>query len=184
MNKKLAELILYISEELADDRYPGFKVKLHKILCRADFAAYRSQGRSITGESYVHYDNGPFLKGVEPTVAKLRNLGIARWGEPDSFNAIRLDASRKSEASRVCSVEELAWIREAIEWARDRPAQDVVIESHQWFGWRATTNAEVIPYDTAVIGDQRELSGEENAWALDLITRYREHKRQKAEHCP
>jgi Protein of unknown function (DUF4065) len=184
MNKKLAELILYISEQLADDRYPGFKVKLHKILCRADFAAYRSRGRCITGEEYVHYDNGPFLKAVDSTVEKLQHLGVARWTEPDQYKAIRLEAFRQSQALSLCDEEEIAWVRDAITWARDRPAQDIVIESHRWFGWRATANAEVIPPSTAVVGDFRALSGEENEWALDLIARYREHKREKAEYCP
>ena len=183
MNQKLAELILFISDQLRDDRYPGFKVKLHKILCRADFAAYRSRGQSITGETYIKYENGPFLQAVDPTVAKLKNAGVAQWAVPDQFNAIRLETSRSADLSSYTQ-EEIDWVREAIEWARHRETQDIVTESHQWFGWRVTPNGEAIPYSTAVAGDVRTLSEDENAWALSLITRYREHKRQKAEYCP
>lgn len=184
MNKKLAELILFISEQLAKDRYPGFKVKLHKILCRSDFAAYRARGEAITKEVYVHYENGPFMKAIEPTVAKLQNMGVARWTDPDQHGAIRLETFRRSNIQRVCTPEEIGWVQEAIDWARDRPAADVVSESHLWFGWRSTSDKEVIPYNTAVVGDYRALAEEENAWALDLITRYRAHKREKAEPCP
>ncbi len=183
MNKKLAELILFVSEELADDRYPGFKVKLHKILCHADFAAYRARGHSITGEDYVHYENGPFLKAIDPTVAKLQNLGIAKWTPPDQFNAVRLEATRRANLS-FCAEEEIAWVRAALHWARNRKTEDVIIESHRWFGWRATHNAEKIPYSTSVVGDFRALSADENSWALDLIKGYREHKDNKAEYRP
>jgi hypothetical protein len=184
MNKKLAELILFVSEHLGSDRYPGFKVKLHKILCRADFAAYRSRGSSITGENYVHFDNGPFMAAIESTVAKLSMAGVARWAEPDQHNAIRLEAARKSRFLEMADSVEVDWILESVDWARDRPANDVVEESHDWFGWRATANRETIPYNTAVVGDARALSEEENAWALDLIARYRAHKRENAEYCP
>lgn len=184
MNQKLAELILFISEQLVDDRYPGFKVKLHKILCRADFAAYRARGRSITGENYVNYDNGPFLKAIEPTVAKLRMTGVAQWAPEDQYGAIRLDAFRPSRAPEICEEEELAWVRDAITWARDRRSQDVVLESHRWFGWITTRNNEVMPYDTAVVGDFRALDQDENTWALDLIARYRDFKRARQEYCP
>jgi Protein of unknown function (DUF4065) len=184
MNQKLAELILFISEELARDRYPGFKIKLHKILCHADFAAYRARGESITGESYVHYENGPFLRAIDPTVNKLSQAGVARWAEPDQYNAIRLEAFRGSNVQGVCTEEEIRWVREAIDWARDREAEDVVLESHRWFGWVSTRNQETIPYSTSAVGDVRALSSDEAAWALDLITRYRAYKRQKAEHYP
>jgi hypothetical protein len=184
MNRKLAELILFISEELARDRYPGFKIKLHKILCRADFAAYRARGQSITGENYVHFDNGPFLRAVESTVTKMGQAGMARWAVPDQYDAIRLEGSRSSNVQAVCTEDEIQWVRDAIDWARDRRAEDIVIESHRWFGWVTTRDRETIPYNTSVVGDVRALSSDENAWALDLITRYRAYKLEKAEYCP
>ena len=51
--RKLAELILYISQRYATD--PNFgMVKLNKALYFPDFSAYASWGETITGAEYQH----------------------------------------------------------------------------------------------------------------------------------
>src|SRR5258708_19742785 len=57
-DRKLAELILFISERSEGD--PRFGAgKLNKLLFYSDFGAYRLFGKSITGQQYQNLSNGP-----------------------------------------------------------------------------------------------------------------------------
>ena len=56
--KKLEELILYISEQCADDPTRG-AVKLNKILCYSDFLFYAYHDRGITNVEYQKLPKRP-----------------------------------------------------------------------------------------------------------------------------
>ncbi|HEX6367703.1 MAG TPA: type II toxin-antitoxin system antitoxin SocA domain-containing protein [Longimicrobium sp.] len=57
-HRKLAELILYISDRHETDEWYG-STRLAKTLFYADFLFYAKHGRSITQERYVRKPNGP-----------------------------------------------------------------------------------------------------------------------------
>src|SRR5687767_8161280 len=57
-HRKLAELILYISDRHETDETYG-STRLAKTLFYADFLFYAKYRRSITGERYVRRPNGP-----------------------------------------------------------------------------------------------------------------------------
>jgi len=63
--KKLAELILYISEKCANDPTFG-AVKLNKILCFSDFLFYAYNDRGITNVEYQKLPNGPAPRRLIP----------------------------------------------------------------------------------------------------------------------
>src|SRR5437868_7055571 len=63
--KKLEELILYISEQCADDPTFG-AVKLNKILCYSDFLFYAYHDRGITNVEYQKLANGPAPRRLVP----------------------------------------------------------------------------------------------------------------------
>src|SRR5690242_6208170 len=63
--KKLAELILYISQKCATDPKFG-AVKLNKILYLSDFIAFGNWGEPITAVEYQHLRMGPAPRRLVP----------------------------------------------------------------------------------------------------------------------
>jgi len=183
MNEKLAQMLLYVAQKLAGDRCNG-KTKIHKILFFSDFEAYRQTGQSISGENYIKYDQGPFLPAVEPTVQKMTNRNLAAWELPNDSGEIRLALRTTAIKTNLLSEREIAIIDSTISGFWGWSAGAVSNRSHRLFGWLTTPNGQVIAYNSSYVGDPRPLNHEENAWALDLIGRYREWKREKAEYCP
>lgn len=57
-HRKLAELILYVSDRHETDQWYG-STRLAKTLFYADFLFYAKHGRSITQERYIRKPNGP-----------------------------------------------------------------------------------------------------------------------------
>jgi Antitoxin SocA-like, Panacea domain len=183
MNRKLAQMLLYVAHGLAGDRWNG-KTKIHKILFFSDFEAYRQTGRSISGENYIKFDQGPFLRAIEPTVQKMAHSNLAAWAPQNEWGEIQLAPRMAEIPTNLLSEQEMAIIDATIQRFWGWTATAVSNQSHRLFGWLTTPNGTVIPYNSAYVGDPRPLKTAENDWALDLIGRYREWKREKAEYCP
>lgn len=182
MNEKLAQALVYVARKLAGDPRNG-RTKIHKILFNADFESYRRFGRSITGEDYIKLDRGPFLRAVEPTVRKLAQRNQAEWAPPNERGEIQL-IPKADIGVDLLSQEEIGILDATMKRFWGWSADAVSNLSHRLFGWLTTPHGRVIPYNSAYVGDPRPLTGEEDSWALDLIGRYREWKREKAEYCP
>ena len=183
MNQKLAQMLLYVAHKLTGDQWNG-KTKIHKILFFSDFDAFRQTGQSISGEDYIKYDQGPFLPAVDTTVRKLANGNIADWAQPNERGEIQLEIRAAQIKTDLLSAAEIAIIDSTVQRFWGQTARAVSNQSHRLFGWLTTPNSKVIPYKSAYVGDPRPLNADENDWALDLIGRYREWKREKAEYCP
>lgn len=183
MNEKLAQMLLYVAHRLADDQWNG-KTKVHKILFFSDFEAFRQTGQSISGESYVKYDQGPFLPCLETTAAKMVYRNLAAWEPPNQWGEIRLVLRTDKIKTDLLSRQEMAIIDSTIQRFWGWTARAVSNQSHRLFGWLTTPNGGEISYNSSFVGAPRPLTEDENAWALDLIGRYREWKREKAEYCP
>jgi antitoxin SocA-like protein len=183
MNEKLAQMLLYVAHKLTGDECNG-KTKIHKILFFSDFDAFRLTGQSISGETYIKYDQGPFLPAVDATVRKLANRNVADWAPPNDRGEIQLNIYAPQIKADLLSVAEIATIDSTVQRFWGQTAAAVSNRSHRLFGWLTTPNGSIIPYNSAYVGDPRPLNPAENAWALDLIGRYREWKRDKAEYCP
>jgi hypothetical protein len=182
MNRKLAHMLLYVAEMVEGDPRAG-KTKLHKILFFSDFEAFRRTGKSISGEQYLKYERGPFLKSLDSTVNKMSNAGLATWAPPNELKEIRLIPRVKADASILTEVERQI-LNSNVKRFWGISADGVSNLSHRLFGWQTTPNGQEIPYNSAYVGDPRPLDSTETAWARDLIGRYREWKRQKQEYCP
>jgi hypothetical protein len=116
-------------------------------------------------------------------VNKLSNRGQAEWARPNHWNEVRLLPKGKPNANLLTD-EDRRIIDGAVKRFWGLSAATVTDISHRVFGWKTTPNGQEIPYNSAHVGDPRPLSSDETTWALDLIGRYREWKRQKAEYCP
>jgi hypothetical protein len=72
--RKLAELIIYVSQKCACDASFG-GTKLNKILFFSDFSAYGKRGKSITGCDYQRIPAGPAPRRLVPVRDALIEAG-------------------------------------------------------------------------------------------------------------
>lgn len=150
--RRLAELILYISQKSADD--PNFgQTKLNKILFFADFSAYGRWKETITGAEYQHLPEGPAVCRMLPIQRELKNedaLAIQitdYWG----FNQKRPINLREPDLSDF-SGKHIALIDLWIDRLRPMTASEVSRFSHETAAWRATVDRETIHPKMALLG--------------------------------
>ncbi len=161
-SQRFKELVLYLAARSTDD--PGFgSVKLNKLLFFADFEAYRTLGRPLTGAHYQKLRWGPAAIEFLPLQDELLRDGLAvletreRGGHEQ-----RVTVAMAEPDLRLFSPEEIAVVDRVLEELRSIGAVSVSELSHERSaGWNLVEEGEVIPYDTAFIsmGDPpRELS--------------------------
>jgi hypothetical protein len=152
--KKLAELILYISRKSAGDPRFG-AIKLSKLLCFCDFFAFGLTGRSITEAEYQHLENGPAPKRLRPVRKELERQGdlhVEHVPLKSGNEQIRTVALREAELSQFSGAE-IALIDNVIDRYWDDDADSIIKRSHDLIGWRATKLKETIPLNSILVSD-------------------------------
>lgn len=160
---KLAELVLYISDRCSDDETFG-ATKLNKILHAADFLAYATFGKAITGVDYFHLPQGPGPRRFVPVrehLIETHRLAIqerTRFGFKQSRPIALEEADLSSFEAR-----EIALVDEIIKILDGKSATAVSEGSHVnrfSLGWQLTHDREVIPYDTVFVSAMRPTADE------------------------
>lgn len=64
-DRKLGELLLYVSQQLADEPSAG-SIKINKLLYFAEQTHMRTTGRPITGADYQRLEHGPAPRRLVP----------------------------------------------------------------------------------------------------------------------
>lgn len=151
---KLKELILYVANKSEDDPRFG-ATKLNKILYYADFAAYRTLGKSITGADYQNLSEGPAPKQLLLRRNELLKAGDAVVERRQYYDGVqqRLIAHRPPDPE-VFSEEELAIVDQVIDDLWDKNGTEVSHKSHKELGWLLTKRGEAIPYASAFFTSQ------------------------------
>ena len=165
---KLQELILYIACRCEED--PSFgKTKLYKILFYSDFAAFEKTERSITGEEYRRYPQGPVPAHGEDALLSLNEAGVLEIIERDRFGKAqqRPRALRDMKAGTL-TPEELAYVDEAVRFLWGRSARETSDLSHQFIGWLAAGDYEPIPYETVFL-DNSPMTEAEEEYCRELV---------------
>ncbi|MBZ5647948.1 MAG: SocA family protein [Acidobacteriia bacterium] len=148
-DRKLAELILYISQKCANDPTFG-AVKLNKILCYSDFLFYAYHGRGITNVEYQKLPYGPAprrLKPVRNQLIKRRALALQDVVLKNGHVQKRTVNLRQPNLS-LFSGDEIALVDRVIESTEKMPSGVVSDYSHNLVGWLVVDEGETIPYDT------------------------------------
>jgi len=152
--KKLAELILYISQKCAHD--PDFgATKLNKILYFSDFFAFGNWGESITGAEYQNLRRGPAPRRLLPVRDQLKSDG-ALVIQPvyllSGFVQHRTVNLREPDLKDF-KAREIALVDHVIDQLSGLSAIQTSELSHQYVGWKATREYETIPYETIFFSD-------------------------------
>ena len=149
--EKFRELILYIAEKT--EGFPGFgDTHLNKALYWADFDAYSSLGRPVTGARYFKLPHGPGAKPLVPVRDELAEEGFVEIVEPPlgSFEARKTRAKRAPDTS-LFSIEELELVDRLVSRLQGLTAKKVSDLSHDEVGWNLVALYDDIPYQAALI---------------------------------
>ena len=166
-NKKLQELILYISMKSEGDERFG-KVKLNKLLFFSDFRAFLYHGKSITGQDYQALQQGPAPKSMLPVLNAMEALGeiAVREKEYHGYNQQRVFAIRPPDIDAF-DPKEIALIDEVITKHWGHTGKDISDKSHDFIGWALAKPGEIIPYSVVMVGT-RELTAREREKGIKL----------------
>jgi hypothetical protein len=147
--RKLAELILYISQKCANDPTFG-ATKLNKILCYSDFLFYAYHDRGITNVEYQKLPNGPAPRRLIPVREELIENGdlamqevILKTGETQ-----KRTVNLRTPNLDLFTGSEIAMVDRMIESMQGITAEDVSEMSHALLGWLVADEGETIPYNS------------------------------------
>lgn len=150
---RFENLVLYLAERSqgVDEGYG--KVKLNKLLFRADFEAYRLLGVSITGEEYKREELGPVAAHLPSLLTRFERKGVLSILEVPKGPYVRqvpvVQQGHQSDPT-IFSDEERAIIHHTLEELREHGAKAVSDWSHEnSVGWRVKKTGKVIPYSSA-----------------------------------
>jgi hypothetical protein len=172
--EKLAELILYISQQCVEDGKFG-ATKLNKILYYSDFLAYGTYGRAITGVPYCHRPKGPAPQRLLPIRRYLeanRALIVKKIPLRGGKEQHRTIALRNPDL-RDFTQDDLALVNGLIKFFWDLDADESSELSHQMVGYKVTEMDDPIPYRTIFFSDP-PLTKQEEEYARMLVQRGRE----------
>lgn len=161
--KKLAELILYISQKCANDPTFG-ATKLNKILCYSDFVFYAYNDRGITNVEYQKLPNGPAPRRLIPVRNELIENGDLAMQEVilKSGETQKRTVNLRTPNLDLFTGAEIAMVDRIIESMQGRTAEDVSEMSHTLVGWLVADDGETIPYNSIYFAnpplDEAEIS--------------------------
>lgn len=150
--RKLAELILYISQQYANDSNFG-SVKLNKALFFPDFSAYASWGETITGAQYQHLPEGPTVVRMLPVLDALKDERSIAIQPVNHFGFTQKRPVNLRQPDLIhFTGREIALVDAWLEKLRPMNATEVSDLSHKTAGWRTTKNGDIISPNTVFIG--------------------------------
>lgn len=178
-DKKLRELVLYISQESEGDDFFGM-VKLNKLLFNIDFVAYRATGISVTGQTYQALEQGPAPKRMLPILKNMEKRSeVALREEPFfGYTQKRPLALRQAELS-LFSSDEIVLVDRMIKRFWKMKATQISEQSHAFVGWSLAEKGEAIPYGVALLG-RDELTEQQKKHAAHAEKRARKWHESRA----
>ena len=159
-DKRLGELILYISKECERDSTFG-SVKLNKILWWSDFIAYAQFGTPITGSEYRSLEKGPAPKRLVPVRQKLIGAQEAVI-QPNQVGPThvqqRVIPLREADLEMFTG-REIDLVNRVIRGLWEETAQTVSEWSHGK-AWQIAPLGESIPYEAIFLSDEPPTASE------------------------
>lgn len=153
--KKFRELLIYVASKCQSD--PSFgAIKLNKILFHADFFAYGSLGKPITGMEYMKLEHGPAPRLLAPIRDEMQAANDIVLVHPTRYGLKhdRVVPRREPDLS-LFTAEEIALVDSVIESCRGATAADLSAATHGYRGWLMALHLkDTIPYEAVFLSDE------------------------------
>ena len=151
--KRLREAVLYVSQKCEQAPYFG-KVKLNKIIWRADFESFAQRGQPVTGRQYQRLRQGPAPVEMLPILNELQAEGLISYrirkiGDYEEQRPIAL----QSPVLTMFSKQDLDYLDQAISVYREKTRSEVSDISHG-AACKSRDDGDPMPYELAYLSDQ------------------------------
>jgi len=147
--KKYKNIILFFANKIKNGTLG--KLKIMKLLYFLDFDFFEKYGKSVSGDEYLRFDNGPvprmaekFLKAMNGTEIKISKIKVA-----DGFNDQQYIEPLKMYDISVFSKEELMLMGEVADKWEKFSGTEMKTASHGEAPWIATKPDDIIDYNLA-----------------------------------
>jgi Protein of unknown function (DUF4065) len=164
---RLRELILYVAHQCKSARRFG-KIKLYKIIWKADFEAFAERQVPITGRPYQRLRFGPAPVEMAPLLEEMQQDGLLRFESVDlgeGYIELR-PVALVAPSMKYFSPDDIEFVDRVIKYYWNKTGKETSDESHG-VAWRTRSDYDAIPYEMAFLSDER-LSGEAAKKVLSL----------------
>ncbi|MFA5000780.1 MAG: Panacea domain-containing protein [Candidatus Paceibacterota bacterium] len=146
-NKKYKNVILYFADRIQNGTLG--KLKMMKLLYYLDFDFFEKHGRSITGDEYLRFENGPVPRMAEKLLKEMNGQEIKITAKKVG---VGLNDQQHIQALRaydlnVFSREELVMLEEVADKWEKFSGSEMKSATHGEAPWIATKPNEVIDYN-------------------------------------
>jgi hypothetical protein len=154
--ERFDELVLLFSARSESDPRMS-RVKLNKLLYRADFEAFRRFGHSLTGATYIRGEHGPMASELPAAETRLGGKGYLAWKHEAAGPHIqKIPEARVQPEPALFSPDELEVIDSALHELREHGGKGAREWSHrESAGWNLVDDGKAIPYETAYVSTKR-----------------------------
>lgn len=145
--KKYKNAIIYFANKVQNGTLG--KLKMMKLLYYLDFDFFEKYGRSVTGDQYLRFENGPVPRFAEKILKEMdgKEIKITRRKVADGYNDQQHIEALTNFDVNVFSKEELIMLEEiASKWEKFT-GTEMKSASHGEAPWIATKPDDVIDYN-------------------------------------
>jgi len=147
--KKYKNAVLFFANKVRNGTLG--KLKMMKLLYYLDFDFFEKYGKSVTGDSYLRFENGPVPQTAEKILKNMtgKDIKVTRRTMPKGYNDQQLIEPLKDFDMSVFSKEELVMLEEIADKWEKFSGSDMKMASHGEAPWIATKPNGVIDYNLA-----------------------------------
>lgn len=150
---RLKEAILYVAQKGERMKFFG-RIKLNKILWRADFRSFFLRHQPVTGRGYQKLEWGPALIEMAPVVNELLRAGLLiEEARTHGDKTEHRPVAKANPVLRYFSPEDLEFLDESVSHYWDMNGTEASDESHG-IAWKARNIGDPIPYEAAYFEDK------------------------------
>ncbi len=161
--ERLKDMIHYVVE-VTPPQSLG-KTKLNKILWFSDREMYLKKGKTISGDSYLRFPQGPVSKNILLALDELQSENrIVMHKVRNASYEQYLFFSLVEPSLSAFSTEEISVIAAQIAWISPLSAKEISAVSHDRT-WDTFENGEEIPMYAVLASQTRELTPADLEWA-------------------
>ena len=145
--KKYKNVVLFFANKIQNNTLG--KLKLMKLLYFLDFDFFEKYGKSVTGDEYLRFENGPVPRMAEKMLKAMsgQDISITRRKIKDGYNDQQLVQPLRAFDVNLFTKEEILMMEEiAGKWERFS-GTEMKNASHGEAPWIATKPNEVIDYN-------------------------------------
>ena len=147
--KKYKNVVLFFAKKVRNGTLG--KLKMMKLLYFLDFDFFEKYGKSVTGDAYLRFENGPVPQMAEKILKEMtgKDIKITKQKIADGYNDRQLIEPLKDFDLNLFSKEELTMLEEVAEKWEKFSGSEMKMATHGEAPWIATAPNGIIDYNLA-----------------------------------